>query len=618
MISIEEIEDKELKKILVEGESISVVSKLNLFSWNIRREQLHKAYKVALLAEEISLRIGDELGYAQSLKSQGYCLWRFSDFHASMEKSTKALEVVEKFNLPKEEADILNSIGAVYMFLNDNKNRLYCNLKCLELRRKVADHEGIAGSLNNIGETYMEMQNYEEAIKYFNDCLEYPNASSQIKGWNYHNLGIIEMKKGNYKEAELLFVTSIRQSTIAKDKTLTCETLYNQSINLGHLNQNSAKEKNLFLALELANEIGAKDDIQKIHLELSKLYEQQNNIGKSFEHFKIHTRIHNQVYNEKNSSTIHNLKSKYELNSIKKEAEIQRLKNVELKKAFEEIEFQKNIIENNNKSINDSIRYAEKIQTALLTSDEQWEAISSNHFILFKPRDIVSGDFYWAYHPTNELAIWVVADCTGHGVPGAFMSMLGVGFLNEIVVENAVYEPNEILNQLRNKIIKALSQKRMDVQQQDGMDLGVCVWDKKTNILRYSGAYNTLYVISDKEKDFPKTNLLTNDSYNLYEITGDRQPVGSHRKDKIPFSQKQIQLCKEDAIYMYSDGYIDQFGGKIEQKFMKKQFKELLLSIQQKTMLEQKKILDKTMTEWMMEGKCVQIDDICVVGVKVE
>ncbi len=614
----EQLVDNDLAALLKEGESISTVDKLNHFAWESRRSDLNKSYNAAHFSEEIAVRLEYEKGIGQALKTQGYCLWRYSDYHNSMEKSSAALEIAQKLKDPKEEADILNSIGAVYMFLNDNENRLKCNLECLELRTQIKHHEGIAGSLNNIGETYMEMGDFEKAQDYLNQCLNYPESTKLVVGWVYHNLGVIESRRKNYVAAAAEFSESIQVSTAAGDQSLTLETLYFKALNEGDLGNNEKMMEVLFKAMELANTINAKDELQKIHLAISKLYESQDDIVKAFKHFSQHSEIHNQVYNERNASLIHNLKSKYELNAVRKEAEIERLKNVELKKAFEEIEQQKNVIEIKNNSIRDSIQYARKIQTAVLSFDDQWDAISKQRFVLFYPKDVVSGDFYWAYYaPEINTAIWVVADCTGHGVPGAFMSMLGVGLLNEIVVEGKVHQPDEILNRLRDKIKKALEEKGAQSQRQDGMDISLCVWNKDTNLLKYSGAYNPLYIVS--KRDLNTSASFTNEDESLYLniVKADKQPVGAYVNLEKPFTTNEIQLEKGDRIYSFSDGYVDQFGGKEGKKFMKKSWIQLLLQVQPKSIVDQRKELEEVLNKWMKEGNSAQLDDICVVGIEI-
>ena len=272
-------------------------------------------------------------------------------------------------------------------------------------------------------------------------------------------------------------------------------------------------------------------------------------------------------------------------------------------------------LQQKHEEIQSSINYAKRIQTALLTTDEYWNAISPEYFVYLKPKDIVSGDFFWAYNSDDDIAVWVAADCTGHGVPGAFMSMLGIGFLSEIIVEGKERDPGKILNFLRERIIRALEQKSESLKIGDGMDIALCVWDKKTNILKYSGAYNSLYIINADRKSYPENALFFGENNEGFEIKADKQPIGKFIISDVDFTTKTIQLEKGDIIYTFSDGIMDQFGGERDRKFMSKGFKNMLVSIHREEMSKQKDMIDTTLSDWL--GGKDQNDDMCVVGIKV-
>ncbi len=255
-----------------------------------------------------------------------------------------------------------------------------------------------------------------------------------------------------------------------------------------------------------------------------------------------------------------------------------------------------------NKKITDSIEYAKQIQKAILPSDKQISNILNEYFILFKPKDIVSGDFYWI-KKIKDFIIIVVADCTGHGVPGAFMSMLGIAFLNEIVSKSEITQTNQVLDEIREQVKKSLNQKGEIHESHDGMDMAICAVNSKTMIMEYAGANNPMYIIR-KNEGKPE----------LIQLEPDIMPIGIYLKEK-PFRNKTIQLEKDDILYFYTDGYIDQFSGKNENKFLKSRFDKLLLKIFNKPMAEQKEILDKTIRNW--KGNSEQIDDITVMGVKI-
>lgn len=270
-----------------------------------------------------------------------------------------------------------------------------------------------------------------------------------------------------------------------------------------------------------------------------------------------------------------------------------------------EIQEQKNIIEKTNKDITDSIKYAQKIQNAIFAPEKYIHDIIPNHFVLFKPKEIVSGDFFWI-RQINKYVVVVAADCTGHGVPGAFMSMLGTSFLNELVTSETLNNPGEILNNLREKVKKSLHQKGKIGEQRDGMDMAFYVIDSETLELQYSGAYNSLLIIRENRNIDENKEIIT--------LKGDRQPIAIHKIEK-PFTNQKFQLQKGDSIYSFSDGYVDQFGGEYGKKMKMNRFKEILLSVSGKPMKEQKQLLENYFKKW--SGKYRQIDDVLVIGVKI-
>jgi serine phosphatase RsbU (regulator of sigma subunit) len=263
-----------------------------------------------------------------------------------------------------------------------------------------------------------------------------------------------------------------------------------------------------------------------------------------------------------------------------------------------EVVSQRDVLEHQKKEIEDSIRYASRIQTAVLPADQEFTNLVPESFVFFRPRDIVSGDFYWVSRIDNKLII-SAADCTGHGVPGAFMSMLGVAFLNEIVNKDHVTKPEIILNMLREKVIGALQQQGISGEAKDGMDIVVISIDEKEGKLCFAGAYNSLLMIRKGQ---------------LSEYRGDRMPIAIFDYMK-EFSAHEILTEKGDLFYFSSDGYEDQFGGSEGKKFKSKQFKELLLKTWDKPMRDQKDIIIRTFDEW--KGEMNQIDDIVVIGVRI-
>lgn len=291
------------------------------------------------------------------------------------------------------------------------------------------------------------------------------------------------------------------------------------------------------------------------------------------------------------------------------------IKNDKIEKAYQ-------LIEQKNRDITDSINYAKRIQHAILNSNDYLSQSKLEHFVFLRPKDIVSGDFYWAIEKEGKLTI-AVADCTGHGVPGAFMSMLGIAFLNEIQKTNL--SPDETLNQLREKVITHLGQDKNDRDNKDGMDVSLCQIDLKTLEVHYAGAYNSMFVIRNSAVSIPQNDqeeepgmlihhMEGNEEKVMVEIKGDKQPIGIFLKPK-PFTKRIFQLEPDDVIYLSTDGFPDQFGGENNRKYTFKRFRQLLFHLHQLPISEQEGKIEETLTQW--KGQRDQIDDICVMGLRV-
>ena len=315
------------------------------------------------------------------------------------------------------------------------------------------------------------------------------------------------------------------------------------------------------------------------------------------------------LINRSNKNNYQLTKSNFRLNNA---IETINLFNSKLKQQKEEIIAQRNLIEEKNahlkktsniikqknKDVTDSISYAQRIQSALLPSENYIDNILNDYFILFKPKDIVSGDFYWIKQKKEKIII-AAADCTGHGVPGAFMSILGITILNDIT-DKYNLNANEILNHLRQDIIDVLYKYSDSLNTRDGMDIALYIINNKTKILQFAGAYNPLYLIRNNQ---------------FYKYKADKMQIGIPRSSLSSFLNQEIAIQKNDSIYIFSDGYIDQFGKFDKEKFKTKRFQKLLVSINEMPMNEQKNVLNNTIETW--KGEVEQTDDILVVGVKI-
>jgi serine phosphatase RsbU (regulator of sigma subunit) len=276
-----------------------------------------------------------------------------------------------------------------------------------------------------------------------------------------------------------------------------------------------------------------------------------------------------------------------------KKLEILQIKTIEQNK---QLEVQKNSLEYKNKEILDSLTYAKRIQSAILPQPKLVKEFLEDSFILYKPKDIVAGDFYWL-EIVEDNVLFAAADCTGHGVPGAMVSVVCNNGLNRAVREHKLIEPDQILNKTRELVIEEFE--KSDEEVNDGMDISLCVLNLETFQLKWAGANNPLWILRNGE---------------IIEYKGDKQPIGKHYDSK-PFSLIDVQLEKNDIIYIFTDGFQDQFGGAKEKKFRAAQMKELLLSLIEKSMEEQRKMIDTSFESW--KGELEQVDDVCVIGVRV-
>jgi serine phosphatase RsbU (regulator of sigma subunit) len=318
---------------------------------------------------------------------------------------------------------------------------------------------------------------------------------------------------------------------------------------------------------------------------------------------------------------------KEEIESQRDEVESQR---DEIERQRDYVIEQRDLIISQKKAITDSIEYAASIQSAILPPARELDRILPEYFVFYRPRDIVSGDFYWAYKIKKKNAdkvILVAADSTGHGVPGAIMSMLGITLLREIVLRKEIHSPSVILDKLKANVVNSLHQTDEIGKSKDGIDLSVCMIDFTNKKLKYAGAYNPIYIVRDTKAEIGTGNEAShqildkirkeNDgSKILYEIRADRNPIGLSHQNLMNYSLQSFDLEPNDIIYMFSDGYADQFGGKNRHKYMYSRFKKLLAGISSETMEMQNKALERNLKDWMGSEK--QIDDILVMGIRIK
>jgi serine phosphatase RsbU (regulator of sigma subunit) len=588
------------------------------------------------------------------INNLAYMYEQLGDIQTALDYNFKSLKIYEETKNEKGEANSLNNIGFIYYKQAEMDKALEFYQKSVKLKEKTNDQQGLAQTLNNIGLLHRSQNNNEKALFYYQKSLGIRQGIGNELGISNSlgNLGFVYSQMGDDEKALSYYLESLRLKEKIKDKQGIPGALNNIG-NIYFKRQDYAKAlSNINRAMVYANELGYPDLIRKSAGLLYQIHEQQGNAIKALEFYKLHVQMRDSIFNQENRAVAvardlnyQHEKEKLELQKEqeKKEA-IAESEKLALQKEQEKrdalaiadkkrqqiiiyavsgglilvvifalfmfnrfrvtnrqkkvIEDQKLLVEEKNTDITNSINYASRIQKAILTSDEYLNEILPEHFILYQPRDIVSGDFYWAYQTGNKI-IWAAADCTGHGVPGAFMSMIGNALLNETVIENGITNTNEILDRLRTGVIKALKHEGSGIEQKDGMDMAICVLDKNTNQLHFSGANNPLWIIRSNE---------------IIEYKGDKQPIGQY-ETLLPFKQQSIQLQSGDAVYIFSDGFPDQFGGPRGKKYKYSQFKDLLISLQSIPIKSQKSELETAFSKW--KGELEQVDDVCIIGVRI-
>ncbi len=632
---------------------LGVINK-NLGQLDLALEYYQKALK-------IEMESGKEIGVATIQGNIGIIYSMRKMYDKAKEHHYLALEIQKKLNDENAIAQSYGNLGLTFMEEEKYKDALDLFEKALKIYTESNDNGGVTRALHNMGETYMFMGKYDLAYKYLNESFEkeidlgnqsgaivslctlanlftrqekYPQAISYLKNaidmaekidaiyeleQAYNDLYQAYNESGDFKNALAAFIKSKELSdTIfnmeSEQRMLELETIY----------ETEKKDRELSLQkVELKNK---NKDIERQKRE-NEIKQRENTIiyivliliGA----FSVVLFI--QIRAKMRANRLLKMKNE-EILQQKEEIETQR---DEIESQNDLLHEQKSHIETINKSLTDSIIYAKRIQTAVLPSENELKKSFPEHFVFYRPKDIVSGDFYWI-REIEDKTVFAVADCTGHGVPGGFMSMLGISLLNEIVDRNRITSAPEILNRLREQVISSVGHSNINAQLGDGMDIVVCVIDRKTMNVEFSGANNSIYIVLSDEtehriKEFlsdhsdaftERISLISENNKSLIEIKGDKMPVGLHVNQNISFSPVSFNLTRGDSVYLSSDGFFDQFGGPDGRKYMQKRFKELLLAVNNRSMEERQNIIEKEFSDWSNTAKKTyeQTDDVLVVG----
>ena len=630
------------------GDKIGIANSLNnIGAVYFTQGNVHSSLGYYYRSLKIEQEIGNKPGISTCLNNIGTIYDSQGDIHNALEIYLKSLKIKEEIGDKKGIAACLSNIGRIYNHQDNLQQALACYSRSLKILEEIGNQYGIATSLNHIAITYKDHGDMATALNYNAKSLKIREEIGDKLGiaTSLNNIGFIYYKQGNVSAA----LKHYNQSLKIKEEIGDKEGIVYCLINIGDLNMQSgeltAARINGERALQISQELGYPKLIADNTILLSNIFSKRRNFEEALEMYKLHVEMRDSINNQetkkqaikqnmeysfekqkalddaahdKQLAIEHEEKEKQEVLTISTACGLvlvviflifvfNRLRVTKRQKLVieiqkEEVEKSKMYIELQHKEITDSIKYAKRIQSAILPPAKIVKEYLKDSFILYKPKDVVAGDFYWmeplggkGLGPNSKGVLFAAADCTGHGVPGAMVSVVCNNALNRSVREYGLSKPGEVLDKTREIVIQEFDKSEEEVM--DGMDIALCLLEG--NRLEYAGANNPLLIIRKGE---------------VIETKPNKQPIGKF-DNPLPYTTHTFDLEKGDTIYIFSDGYIDQFGGEKGKKLKTKAFKSLLLSIQDKPMDQQRIILDESFENW--KGSLEQIDDVCIVGVRI-
>ncbi len=640
------------------------VNTLNSLSDKIwQRGDYKKAMTLAQEGRALANKINFKKGEATAFINLALIYWKQGEYPGALGLTFKALKINEEINYKKGIARSFNLIGLIYFNQENYEGALDYYKRALKIREEIGDRQSAAGSLSNIGEVYQERGDYENALVQYLNALKI-NEEEGNKNWaavNINNIGKIYYIQGQnapaneqldyYEKAFREYLKALKIREEIGDKQGIARSYLSIGLVNVRMKKNQDAKKYFTDALLVSKSIGYKEGIKDSYFSLSDVDRVSGNWKDAYEHQRLYIVYRDSLISEENIRKSVRLEMNFAFERKEQEIKLEQEKKdviVEQEKQKQRIviasvsgglvivlilaivilrslrrnqkqnkiilaqkelvEKQKRIVDEKQKEISDSINYAERIQRSFLATEHLLSENLKEYFVFFRPKDVVSGDFYWASKLSNNQFAIVTADSTGHGVPGAIMSILNISCLEKSVEEKQLTEPSEILNYTRTKIIERLKKDGSAEGGKDGMDCSLMSFDFNNNQLIYSAANNPIWIVrNNKQSAEPVAALI--------EFAPDKMPVGRHDRDNMSFTQHTVLLKKGDMVYAITDGMPDQFGGPRGKKFMYKQLKELLISIASLPMPDQKKRLNKEFINW--KGDLEQVDDVCIIGIRI-
>ncbi len=556
------------------------------------------------------------------------------DLLKSIDLAREALDASISLNYKEGMAYCYRTIGVTSFFQMQFQKALPDLQKARAIFMELGNHKATSSCYRNIGNIYTQIGVLDKARLNYERAIEYAEKTNDAKAIAYVNvnLGLIEQLKGNYIEAITILIKNLEVLEKFEDKLAISETYFNIGNNFVQANDWVQGEQYLLKALETSEKISYLKGVAQTYTVLGNLYFKKKETDKAlaYMHEGLATaielnerRIASETYRTlaevyKSQGNLEKAMACFEqydemrgklsahdnrslLESLQGEIELEKSEKLLLEGKNKELEYAYKLIKEKNKDITDSLKYAKHIQGALLPPDQLISEYIKNFFIYYQPREIVSGDFYWV-NKKNNLVYIAAVDCTGHGVPGAFISIVSSNCLNQVFNEKDHTNAAIMLDRVNELFNSTIRQKYEESTVRDGMDISLCILDIDNKTISFSGANHNLHIVRDNE---------------MNETKGNKQPIGMFIGDEIkPFNEHRLKLQKNDMIYLFTDGYVDQFGGEYgDEKYMRKKLKKFLVSLSNNPLPAQKKEITKEFNTW--KGPNDQVDDVLVVGIRI-
>lgn len=519
------------------------------------------------LVLQLAIKSKDSLNIASAYNQIGIVHMIEGDYDVGLEYWKKSLDIKLAMKEMVLAATTMSNIGLYYKDINRFSDAKIYITQALNIQMEARNFESVSFNYTILAELYEKQKAFEEAVKYYKLSLDYSDSTGSYFDKNDALIGLSRTLEELDRFEEALNVQKEYLELIAKYNDETNKRI-TEELTTKFDSEKKQKDNELLQAENIKKD-------QEIKLEQEKsAHEATNNRYLMYGLIIISLGL---------------IAIIYFLNKVRKAKKLVEAQN-------KIIEHQRAEAKQKNDEILDSIKYAQRIQSAILPTDELMRSAFTDSFVLYKPKDIVAGDFYWV-EPLKNTVVFAVADCTGHGVPGAMVSVVCNNGLNRSVREYGLTAPNLILDKTREIVIQEFGESFGGIK--DGMDISLCSIDYDQMKLNFAGANNPLWLVRNKE---------------LIELKGDKQPVGNYHHAS-PFKGHELMIEPGDLIYLFSDGYADQFGGEKGKKFKSKNLKKLLLDIHNLDFIDQKKRLNKELIQW--QGEIEQLDDVCVMGIRV-